>query len=80
MTTTNFSNALRVGDTLTVADDVTVGDIVFVERLRPTLVVARVMTEDRLPGFTGKLFFLSGISSTGSAQFQEISRDDLDLA
>lgn len=78
--TTSPTNALREGDTLTVVDDVDVGDVVYFERLSPTSVVARVMTEDLLPSFTGPLFTLSGIHQSGEAYFQVVSRDDLNFS
>lgn len=66
------------GDLVTVAEDVTVGDVVFFERIDLCAVVARVMTQDHLSSHSGRLYVLTDLSESGSARFQEVSREDLE--
>ena len=46
----------EVEDDVELADDLTAGDIVYFERVSPSLVVVDAMTNDRLQSYTGPLF------------------------
>ena len=74
----DVDNRLRVGDQVVTADDLAEGDIAYFERVGPNRVVVRAMTDELLRQYSGPIFAVIGIDAKGLAQFQEVSREDVE--
>lgn len=74
----DLDNRLRVGDQVVTADDLAEGDIAYFERVGLDRVVVRAMTDEVLRQYSGPIFAVIGFDAKGVAQFQEVSREDVE--
>lgn len=65
------------GDSISTADDVTAGDIVYLERVGTSSVLLRIVTAEILPRLTGPMFVLVQRDDASAFFLREVCRDDL---